>query len=89
MAYGLWDVSGSYIIPGTRTKGTFARMRIGDKDRQSASKHIAKILNDKHKRDLRGDHKFSDHFALYNLQWLPFTAAAKKEAEVPNEPAHS
>ena len=69
MAYGLWDVQGSYIIPGTRTKGSLPKMRIGDVNRQTASKHIAKILNDRHKRDLRGDHKFSDHFALYNLQW--------------------
>ena len=69
MAYGLWDVKGSFIIPGTRTKGTLPSMRIGDKDRQTASKHIAKILNEKFSRDLRQHHKFSDHFALYNLQW--------------------
>lgn len=76
MAYGLWDVSGSYIIPGTRTKGTLAPMRIGDVNRQSASKHIAALLNAKHKRDLRGDNKFSDHFALYNLQWKDFQPKA-------------
>ena len=76
MAYGLWDVSGSYIIPGTRTKGTLSPMRIGDVNRQTASKHIAAMLNAKHKRDLRGDNRFSDHFALYNLQWADFKPKA-------------
>jgi hypothetical protein len=76
MAYGLWDVEGSFIIPGTRTKGSLARMRIGDKDRQTASKHIAKLLNEKFRRDLRGDNKFSDHFALMNLRWTPFAHKA-------------
>jgi hypothetical protein len=69
MAYGLWDVKGSFIIPGTRTKGTIGPIRIGDKDRQTASKHLAKLLNEKFSKDLRLHHKFSDHFALYNLQW--------------------
>jgi hypothetical protein len=82
MAYGLWDVSGSYIIPGTRTKGTFAQMRIGDVNRQTASKQIAALLNKKHARDLRGDHKFSDHFALYNLQWKDFVPPIR-QAPVP------
>lgn len=85
MAYGLWDVSGSYIIPGTRTKGTLSRMRVGDVNRQSASKHIAALLNDKHKRDLRGDHKFSDHFALYNLQWADFKAPIPQAPTSPVE----
>lgn len=71
MAYGLWDVEGSFIIPGTRTKGTLSRVRIGDKDRQTASKHLAKMLNEKFSRDLRQHHKFSDHFALMNLRWTP------------------
>jgi hypothetical protein len=81
MAYGLWDVEGSFIIPGTRTKGTLSRIRIGDKDRQTASKHIAKMLNDKFKRDLRGDNKFSDHFALMNLRWTPFVHTPKVETD--------
>lgn len=73
MAYGLWDVSGKVIIPGTRKSATFGPVRIGDKDRQSASKHLAKMLNEKFKRELRGDHKFSDGFALMNLQWNTYT----------------
>jgi len=76
MAYGLWDVSGKVVIPGTRKSASFGPVRIGDKDRQTASKHLAKMLNEKFKRDLRGDHKFSDHFALMNLKWEQFAKQA-------------
>lgn len=69
MAYGLWDVSGKVIIPGTRKSASFGPIRIGDRDRQTASKHLAKMLNEKFKRELRGDHRFGDHFALMNLKW--------------------
>ncbi len=79
MAYGLWEVSGKIIIPGTRKSASFGPVRIGDKDRQTASKHLAAMLNDKFKRDLRGDHKFSDHFALMNLRW---DSLSKPKAQV-------
>jgi hypothetical protein len=69
MAYGLWEVSGKVIIPGTRKSASFGPIRIGDKSRQEASRHLGKMLNEKFKRELRGDHKFSDHFALMNLKW--------------------
>lgn len=72
MAYGLWDVQGTFIIPGARKKGSFGPVRIGDKDRQTASKHLAKMLNEKFSRDLREGNKFSDHFALYNLRWTEY-----------------
>lgn len=85
MAYGLWDVTGSYIIPGTRTKGSFSKLRIGDVNRQTASKHIAAMLNKKHARDLRGDHKFSDHFALYNLQWSEVKVSHSPQVEPPKQ----
>lgn len=76
MAYGLWDVSGRVIIPGTRKSGTFGPIRIGDKDRQTASRHLAKLLNEKFRKELRGDHRFSDGFALMNLQWKDVSAKA-------------
>ena len=81
MAYGLWDVQGSFIIPGTRTKGTFGPNRIGDKDRQTASKHLAKMLNERFRRDLRGDNRFSDHFALMNLRWETPKGAAPQQRQ--------
>lgn len=67
--YGIWDVSGKVIIPGTRKNGSFGPVRIVDKDRQTASRHLAVMLNEKFRRELRGDHKFGDHFALMNLKW--------------------
>lgn len=81
MAYGLWDVSGKVIIPGTRKSAAFGPVRIGDRDRQTASKHLAKMLNEKFKRELRGDHRFGDHFALMNLKW---DDVVKKTAPIQN-----
>jgi len=81
MAYGLWDVSGSFIIPGTRTKASFGPVRIGDKSRQDASRHLAAMLNKKFSRDLRLHHRFSDHFALLNLQWADVLKPAPAAAQ--------
>lgn len=69
MPFGLWDVQGKFVIPGTRKTTSFGPIRIGDQSRQAASKHIARMLNEKFSRDLRGDNKFSDHFAMYNMTW--------------------
>ena len=80
MAYSIWDVSGKVIIPGTRKNGSFGPIRIVDKDRQTASRHLAVMLNEKFRRDLRGDHKFSDGFALMNLKWEPLKKAAEVQA---------
>lgn len=79
MAYGLWDVQGKIIIPGTRKSASFGPLRIGDKDRQTASRHIGRLLNEKFKRELRGDNRFSDHFALMNLRWEPVAPKAKAQ----------
>lgn len=86
MAYGLWEVSGRVIIPGTRKSGTFGPIRIGDKDRQTASKHLAKMLNEKFRKDLRGDNRFSDGFALMNLSWKDL--AVKSAAPTAAQAAH-
>lgn len=81
MAYSLWEVSGKVIIPGTRKSASFGPVRIADKDRQTASKHLAAMLNEKFARDLKGDHKFSIGFALMNLQWLPYAKTVTVQAE--------
>jgi hypothetical protein len=81
MPYHLWDVGGKFIIPGTRKTAQLPKVRIGDVSRQAASKHLAKILNEKFARDLRGDHKFSDGFALGNLQWKDFVPKAPTPTE--------
>ena len=83
MAFGLWDVScKTLVIPGTRKTASFGPIRIADRDRQTASKHLAKMLNEHFSRDLRGDHKFSDHFALYNMQWADHIPAIPMPAEL-------
>lgn len=58
-------------------------MRIGDVSRQAASKQLATLLNDKFKRDLRQYHKFSDGFAMMNLQWEDYKP---KQAPIHGEP---
>ena len=81
MAFGLWNVCGKVIIPGTRKNASFGPVKIGDKDRQTASKWLAVMLNEKFKRELRGTAKFSDHFALMNLQWEDLKAQAQAQAQ--------
>ena len=84
MAYTIWDVSGKVIIPGTRKSGSFGPVRIVDKDRQTASRHLAVMLNEKFRRELRGDFKFSDGFALMNLKWEPVVKKATPPPAVDN-----
>ena len=81
MSYTLWEVSGKVIIPGTRKSGSFGPVRIVDKNRTVASKHLAVLLNEKFAKELRGENRFSDGFALMNLQWSPYQAPAKVESD--------
>ena len=76
--YGIWDVSGSFIIPGARKKGTLERVRIVATDRFKASEDLAKLLNEKFKRELRNGNYFTKHFAAMNLKWDD--VAAKMQA---------
>ncbi len=77
MAYGIWDVSGSFIIPGARKKGTFGPVRICAPDRHKASADIAQLLNEKFKGDLKGGLTFGKHFATMNLKWDDVSAKMK------------
>lgn len=70
MAYGIWDVSGKVLIPGARKSASFGPVRIVEKDRQTASKYIGDMLNEKFRKELRGDNRFSAHYALLNLKWV-------------------
>jgi hypothetical protein len=80
MAYGIWDVQGKLIIPGSRKSADFGPVRVCDKDRQTVSKWIGLMLNEKFRRELRGDARFSAHFALMNLRWTDVSGRAKVEA---------
>lgn len=83
MSYGIWTVSGSFILQGTRDKLSFGPVRIADASKQAASKHLAKMLNEQFHKELSRLNKhggppirFSNDFALMHLQWEPY---AKKE----------
>lgn len=69
MAYSLWDVSGKVLIPGTRKSATLPTMRVCAADRQAASRQLAALLNEKFRRELRGE-TFSPHFAMMHLMWV-------------------
>lgn len=89
--YGIWDVSGSFIIPGARKKGTFGPVRIVAPDRFKASEDLAKLLNEKFKRDLKNGQFFTKHFAAMNLKWddvgAKMQAAALITAQVSEQAA--
>lgn len=77
MAFGIWEVSGSFIIPGARKKGTLSPIRVVAKDRFKASEDLAGILNERFRRDLKAGQFFTKHFAAMNLQWKDLSAKAQ------------
>lgn len=79
-SFCLWDVQGTFIIPGTREKVSFGPIRIGAFTQVQASADLAKILNDKFKRSLRGEHKFNRDFAMAQLQWQAMIKAMGQAA---------
>lgn len=76
MAYGLWEVSGSFLIPGARKRGSFGPVRISAPDRHKASEEIGKLLNVKFKGELKGGQFFTKHFATMNLNWKDMAVKA-------------
>jgi len=90
MAYSIWEVGGKFVIPGTRKTASLSPVRIAAKSRQDASKDLAVVLNEKFAKDLRDgatqaeggareSKRFSDGFALGNLQWADFKVKAMAE----------
>lgn len=77
MAYGIWEVSGSFIIPGARKKGTLSPIRVVAKDRFKASEDLSKVLNERFRRDLKAGQHFTKHFAAMYLQWKDLSAKAQ------------
>jgi hypothetical protein len=75
----IWDVSGAIVIPGTRKKAQVSTIRVIAEDRTKASKDVAIVLNERFQRELPEDVKFSDHYAIYNLRWVPFAPKAKAQ----------
>lgn len=79
MAFKLYEVSGSFIIPGARKKGTLAPVRVCAPDRHKASADLAGFLNEKYRKDLKDGYSFGKHFATMNLQWKEMGAAATQQ----------
>jgi len=77
MAFGIWEVSGSFIIPGARKKGTLSPIRVVAKDRFKASEDLAGVLNERFRRDLKAGQYFTKHFAAMNLQWKDLSVKAQ------------
>ncbi len=52
MAFGLWNVSGRFVIPGTRKHGSFGPIRVAAASRQKASEDLAPALNEQFRKEL-------------------------------------
>ena len=73
MAIRMFIVSGALVIPGTRDKGQFGPVRVFAANRQTASRDLAPLLQEKFGKDAitadRRPYTFSASYALMNLQW--------------------
>lgn len=65
----IYDISGTFLIPGTREKADFPKTRVVADSRQLASKDLAPMLNEKYSKELPHKHSFSRDFALCHLKW--------------------
>jgi hypothetical protein len=79
-AIGMWDVQGSFIIPGTRDKVSFGPVRVMGANKTIASAGLVEVLNEQFSKELKSIPRvafqsvgFSKGFALMNLNWTPFT----------------
>ncbi len=76
MTMQIWDVSGSFVCPGTRDKVHFGPVRVSAESRQAASRDLAPLLQKKFGKEAKHQdgrpYIFSVHFAMYHLQWAEF-----------------
>ena len=82
MAVKMWEVSGSFVVPGTREKGSFGPVKVIAESPQKASADLAPLLQEKFRKEARGTdnrpYKFSSHFALFHLNWREVKRAEPK-----------
>lgn len=79
----LFDVSGKFVIPGTRIVETF-KARIAAETPEQGSKDLAPVLQKMYQRDLprHGNAKLDPRFTITpafvrrNLNWSPWTPPA-------------
>ena len=73
---GIWDVAGSFILPGTRDKLTFGPVRVVGPNKTIASAGLVETLNEQFSKELSNMPRvafqkvgFSKGFALMHLHW--------------------
>lgn len=64
----LYDVTGRFIIPGTRKIGEYSG-RVGAVSPDQAAKDLAPVLHGKFKQDMDRDHKITPGFLRLNLKY--------------------
>lgn len=87
MAHGLWDIGGTFVLPGGRDKVSFGPVRVSAASKQIASQHVAPLLQVAFGKDAKGQdrrpYRFGAHFALLNLTFRE----VKVREELPLETA--
>jgi hypothetical protein len=83
----LWDVEGSFVIPGTREKVSFGPVRVGAANKTKASADLVPLLNEKFAKELAQRPRvafeqagFSKGFALMNLTWTTYVGKGQVKA---------
>ena len=66
----LFTVSGSCLIPGTRSLVRVEPIKVSAPDAMTASKQIVPYLTEKFRKELPHGHSFSAGFAYHHLQGL-------------------
>lgn len=76
---GIWDVQGSFILPGTRDKVSFGPHRVVGPNKTIASAGLVETLNETFSKELKAVPRvafqhvgFSKGFALMHLNWTPY-----------------
>ena len=82
MAKRIFDISGTFLIPGTREKADFPKTRVVAETRQQASRDLAPMLNEKYSTEWPHTQSFSRDFALCHLKWEEVQPKQKAPAPV-------
>lgn len=86
---GIWDVQGTFIIPGTREKVSFGPHRVVGPNKTIASAGLVGLLNETFSKELQNMPRvafqhvgFSKGFALMHLSWTVFVPKVEKPKDV-------
>ena len=74
---GFWEVSGTFLIPGTRERGSFGPVKVIAASKQQASADLVPLLNEKFSKEMSNrsvpSHlaiRFTANWAMMNLRWV-------------------